>query len=153
MRNGSSPALIFLAPAAAVAVVTWTDAPNTAALWKRLWNTFPPRALHEISARQAIPPLILALVFVPEVLASARAVNLDYSFSSRTARPITVTANKGLRFEVLSNEPTDYALSINRAIQAIEGLGANRDRIVNLDFMNPFPALLLGPAPKGVSVY
>ena len=155
MSNSSTPALIFLAPAAAVALVTWTDTTDTAAFWEQLLSRFHPRRLHEISARQALPLLILAMVLAPEALASLRAVELDYSVSSGTAMPITVTANKGISFKLLLHEPevTDFAPSINRAIRAIEGLGASRDTIANLDFMNPFPALLLSPAPKGVSVY
>jgi hypothetical protein len=155
MSNSSLPALIFLAPAAAVAVVTWADTSDTGSFWEPLWSKFYPRRLHEISAREAIPLLILAMVFAPEALASLRAVELDYSISSGTAKPITVTANKGISYKLLLHEPyvAGFALSINRAIQAIEHLGASRDAIANLDFMNPFPALLLSPAPKGVSVY
>jgi hypothetical protein len=155
MSNSSLPALIFLAPAAAVAIVTWADTSDTASFWEPLWSKFQPRRLHELSAREAIPLLILAMVLAPEALASLRAVELDYSISSVTAKPIRVTANKGITFKLLLHEPevTGFAPSINRAIRAIEGLGASRDKIANLDFMNPFPALLLSPAPKGVSVY
>jgi hypothetical protein len=153
MSNSTlSPALIFLAPAAAVALVTWTR--HTATFWDHLWNRLHLRRLHEISSRGVIPLLVLALVFVPEALASLIAVKLDYSISS-SAKLITVTANKGIVFEILAKDPfdTDLALSVNRAIQAIDGLGVSRERIANLDFMNPFPALFLAPAPKGVPVY
>src|SRR6201999_3488697 len=44
-------------------------------------------------------------------------------------------------------------LSYNDAIQAIDGLAAGGYVIANLDFMNPFPALFLAPAPRGVSVF
>jgi hypothetical protein len=153
--SNDSPALLFLAPAAAVVVVTWTDTPETEVFWKHLWTRFDPRRLHEISAREAIPLLLIALVLAPEALSSLRALKLDYSISSGTAESITVTANKGIAFKVLAREPgnSDFALSINRAIQAIEGIGASRDTIANLDYMNPFPALLLSPAPKGASVF
>jgi hypothetical protein len=152
MSNTARPGLIFLAPAAAVALVTWTDTPDTAAFWNHLRNRFHPGGLREIPAREIIPLLVLALVFVPEALASLIAVKLDYSISSGTTKPITVTANKGITFELLPRAPalTDLGLSVNRAIQAIEGLGASRETIANLDYMNPFPALFLAPAPKGV---
>ena len=99
--------------------------------------------------------LIVALVLAPEALASLRAVKLDYSISSGVIKPIAVTANRGITFEVLPKNEyrlAGLALSLNRAIQAIEGLGASGDTIANLDFMNPFPALFLAPAPKGVWV-
>jgi hypothetical protein len=149
-----SHALIILAPAAAVAVVTWTDTPHTVASWDHLWSRFHPRRLHEISAREVIPPLILALVFVPEALASLRAVKL-VSISSGNAKPIvTVTANKGITFDVLDAYGNALALSsLNRVIQEIEVLRASHEKIANLDYVNPFPALFLAPAPKGVSVF
>ena len=155
MSNTSAPALLFLAPAAAVAVVTWAGTSETSVVWEHLWSRLHPRRLQDISAIEAIPLVIISLVLAPEALASLRAVKLDYSILSGSAKPIAVTANRGITFEVLSHEAdvAVFALSINRAIQAIEGLGASRDTIANLDFMNPFPALLLSPAPKGASVY
>ncbi|MGA9721856.1 MAG: hypothetical protein WBQ86_05350 [Candidatus Binatus sp.] len=155
MSNSSAPALLFLAPAAAIAVVTWTDTSDTELFSRHLWSNFHPRRLHEISVIEAIPLLIVALVLAPEALTSLRAVKLDYSIPSGTVKPIAVTANKGITFEVFPKDPDviGFALSINRSIQAIEGLGASRDVIANLDFMNPFPALLLSQSPKGVSVY
>ncbi len=150
-----SPSLIYLAPAAAIAIVTWTNSSDPAVFWDRMWSKFHPQRLHEVSVREVMLLLILAPVLVPEALASLRAVKLDYSISSGAARPVAVTANKGITFEILpkSSYFTDFALSANRAVQAIEGLGASRETIVNLDFMNPFPALFLAPSPKGVSIY
>ena len=58
MSNSGSPALIYLAPAAAVAIVIWTDASDKAAFWDRLWSRFHPRKLHDISAREVIPLLV-----------------------------------------------------------------------------------------------
>ena len=155
MSNSSAPALLFLAPAAAVAIVTWRGTSETSVVWEHFWSRLHPRRLHEISAREAIPLVILAVVFAPEAIASLRAVKLDCSILSGTGKVIAVTANKGVTFEVLARDAdvTGFALSVNRAIQAIEGLGASRDKIANLDFMNPFPALLLSPAPKGTSIY
>jgi hypothetical protein len=155
MTNSTiSPALIYLAPAAAVAIVTWTDGSDEAAFWDRLWSRFHLRRLHEIPAREVIPMLIFGLIIAPEALASLRAVKLDYSISSGVIKPIAVTANKGITFEILPKNEyrIGLALSLNRAIQAIERLGASGVTIANLDFMNPFPALFLAPAPKGVWV-
>ena len=50
MTNSTiSPALIYLAPAAAVAIATWTDRSDEAAFWDRLWSRFHLRRLHENS--------------------------------------------------------------------------------------------------------
>jgi hypothetical protein len=154
-NNGGPAALGFLAPAAAVAVVTWTDtAPDAASFWNRLWRRFHPRRLDKISARQVIPLLIIAMIFMPEVLASLRSVKLYYLISSGTAKVITVTAHKGITFKILDgSSANDLVPYLNRAIHAIESLGASRETIANLDFMNPFPALFLAPAPKGVRVW
>ena len=68
---------------------------------------------------------------------------------------ITVAANKGIVFKILKGSRADSGLVpyFTRAIHAIEDLGATRETIANLDFMNPFPALLLSPSPKGVQVW
>jgi hypothetical protein len=47
MSNARLPVLIYLAPAAAVAVVTWTDTPEIASSWNRLWRRFYPRGLRQ----------------------------------------------------------------------------------------------------------
>ena len=157
MSNGTeSGDLIFLAPAAAIAVVTWTDTSHTAAFWDRLWRRFHPGRLHEITAREVIPLLILAFIFVPEASASLRAVKLDFLISSGTTKYMTVSANKGVTFKILHADKIiqgDYFFYFYRAIHAIEDSGASRETIANLDFMNPFPALFLATAPKGVWVW
>jgi hypothetical protein len=48
-NSTSSPALIFLAPAAAVALVTWTGTSEAAAFWAHLWNRLNLCRLHEVS--------------------------------------------------------------------------------------------------------
>jgi hypothetical protein len=103
-NSTSSPALIFLAPAAAVALVTWTVTPDTTASWDRLWSRFHFLRLQDIPPKEMIPLLLLALVFVPEALASLIGVKLGYLFSSGAAKTIAVTANKGVTFEVLPRE-------------------------------------------------
>jgi hypothetical protein len=153
MSNGAPPDLISLAPAAAVAVVTWTDTSNIAPFWDRLWRGVHPRRLHEISARQLIPLLILALVLGPEASASLRTVKLDYLISSGMAKTITVSANKGITFNILKISHPTQVSALNRAIQVIERLDVNHEKIANLDYQNPFPALFLAPDPKGVWVW
>ena len=153
MSNYAGGATIFLAPAAVVVVVTWTGTSEAMAFWSHLWSRFHPRRLHEIAATETIPLLILALVLLPEALASLRAVKRDISIATGISKPMVVTSNKGITFEILAPETISLARSFNKAVQAIEGLRADRETIDNLDFMNPFPALFLSPAPKGVPVF
>jgi hypothetical protein len=152
-----SAAVIYLAPAAAVAIVTSTDTSAAMVFWGRLLSRFHARRLNEIEipAREGIPLLFFALIIAPALLASLTALKLDYSILSGAVKPISVTANKGIKFAILPKYSynTHLALSFNRAIQAIENLGATGNKIANLDFMNPFPALFLAPAPKGISVW
>jgi hypothetical protein len=154
MSNSSAPDLIFLAPAAAVAIVTWTDSPHIASFWDRLWTRVHIRRLNDISARQLIPLLILTLVLVPEVLGSFRAVKLAYLVSTNNDKTITVSANDGIRLEILKDTYGSLLVPyVDHGIQAVKGLGASREKIANLDLGNPFPALFLAPDPKGVWVW
>ncbi len=156
MSNATlSPDLLFLAPAAAVAVVTWTDTPGALVFWNDLWNRFYPRRLHEVTARQIIPLFVLGLVLAPEALATFRAIRLDHSVFAGNIKPITVTANDGIALKIFTTDSYDtgVVLSLNRAIEAIERLDANREVIANLDFVDPFPALFRTPDPKGTSSY
>ena len=154
MSNASPPGVIYLAPAAAVAIVTWADTPDIPSSWNRLWRRFHPRSLNELPARQLLPLLVIAMVCVPEALASARAVHINYLVSSGTIETITISANKGVGFKI-RRDSYDGPLApyLNRAIKAIEELGETRETIVNLDNENPFPTLFLAPDPKGVWVW
>jgi hypothetical protein len=153
MSNGSRADLTFLAPAAAVVAVTWTGKSETASFWNRLWTRIHLRRLHDVSARQLIPLLIIAMVLVPEAVASLRAVELDYSIWSGTTKSITVSANKGIAFEIPENSRPGLVSYLNRGIHAIESINSSRETIANLDYMNPFPELFLAPSPKGVWVW
>jgi hypothetical protein len=154
MSNSSAPDLIFLAPAAAVAIVTWTDTPHIAFFWDRLWTRVHFRRLNEISARQLIPLLILALVLVPEVLGSFKAVKLAYLVSTDADTSLTVSANNGITLEILKDTNASALVPyVDHGIHAIKGLGASREKIANLDLSNPFPALFLAPDPKGIWVW
>jgi len=153
MSNGSRADLTFLAPAAAVVAVTWTEKSETASFWNRLWTRIHLRRLHDVSARQLIPLLIIGMVLVPEAVASLRAVELDYSIWSGTTKSITVSANKGIAFEIPENSRPGLVSYLNRGIHAIESINSSRETIANLDYMNPFPELFLAPSPKGVWVW
>jgi hypothetical protein len=97
---------------------------------------------------------VIAMVCVPEALASARAVHINCLVSSATIETITISANKGVEFKI-RRDSYDGPLPpyLNRAIKAIEELGESRETIVNLDNEKPFPALFLAPDPKGVWVW
>jgi hypothetical protein len=154
MSNASPPGVIYLAPAAAVAIVTWADMPEIASSWNRLWRRFHPRSLDEISARQLLPLLVIAMVCVPEALASARAIHINYLVSLGTIETITVSADRGVAFKIRRDSYDGPLVPyFNRAIEAIESLGVTREVIATLDFNNPFPTLFLAPAPKGVWVF
>jgi hypothetical protein len=153
MSNGSQPDLTFLAPAAVIAIVTWTDPCSTASFWNGLWRKFDPRRLSEISARQIIPLVIIVAVFLPEAVASLRAVKLDYSIWTGITKSITVSADKGIDYEMPEDSRPGTFAYLDDAIRAIERLDASQERIANLDYMNPFPVLFLAPAPKGIWVW
>ena len=154
MSNGSSPDLISLAPAAAVALVTWTDAINPASFWNRLWKRVNVRRLDEISARQLIPLLILVMVFTPEADASLKAVKLDHAVSSGNTRSSKISAHRGITLNIVKDTYASPSIPyLERGIYAIELLGASHDKIATLDSNNPFPAMFLAPDPKGVWVW
>jgi hypothetical protein len=154
MSNSSAPDLIFLAPAAAVAIVTWTETPHIAAFWDRLWTRVDLRRLNEISARQLIPLVIFTMVLVPEILGSLRAVKLVYLVSTNNDATLTVSANEGITLKALKDTYASLLVPyVDHGIHAIKGLGASREKIINLDLSNPFPALFLAPDPKGVWVW
>lgn len=151
VSNAALPDLIYLAPAVAVCVVTWMDTPDLASFWNRLWTRFHPRRLNEFSARQLLPLLVIAMVCVPEVGASMRAAHISYLASLGTIETMTVSANRGIMFKIRKDSTNGLLVPyLNRAIHAIESLGASGEKIAMLDFANPFPALFLAPDPKGV---
>jgi hypothetical protein len=152
-NTGSAPGLVYLAPAAAVAAVTWTDTSRATRFCGPLWSRFHPRRLDEISVRQLIPPLVIGMVLIPEVMGLLRAVKINYTLWSGRTAAITITANKGVAWQVLKDSSAaEFVPYLSHAINAIERLGQSSATIANLDFANPFPALFLAPAPKGVQV-
>ena len=46
--------------------------------------------------------------------------------------------------------PVEYAASLRRALALLDIAGASKERIANLDYVNPFPTLLDAPPPRGV---
>jgi hypothetical protein len=113
-------------------------------------EVLPPWA----KARQLLLLLVFAMVLVPDALASARAVHINYLVSLGTIETITVSANRGITYKIRKDSTNGpLAPYLNRAVRAIEALGASREPIATLDFENPFPALFLAPDPKGIWVW
>ena len=146
--------MISLAPAAAVAVVTWADTAHFAAFWNRSWTKIHLRRLDQISARQVILLLIFAAVIGPEAFAAVKALRLDYAISSGREKAVTVSANGGIRVKILTNTYAGFSIPyLESGIHAIKTLGLSHEKIANLDSNNPFPSLFLAPDPKGIWVW
>jgi hypothetical protein len=153
-NNGGIEAIGFLAPAAAVVVVTLMES-GSEMTWFWKWSQEGQRhKLRRTTIRQLIPLLIISSILMPELFASLRAINLDFNILSEY-KIVTVTANRGVAFRILKGSQADklWFSYLTRAIQAIEEVGVTRQTIANLDFMNPFPALFRAPSPKGVRVW
>jgi hypothetical protein len=154
ISNGSAADLVSLAPAAGVAIVTWTETGEAGAFWNRAWTRLRLRGLDQISARQALPLLICAIVIAPEALAAVRAVELDAAVASGTAKTVTISADRGIALKILTDSYAGEAVPyLDSGIRAINTLGAAHEKIANLDSNNPFPALFLAPDPKAIWVW
>lgn len=157
MSNATeSRGLLFLAPGAMIAVLTWVDSPATAGFWDRLWERAAhPTTLNDLSARHLIPLLIVGIVLVHEGLGSFEAALLDYRIAAGRIVPLRIAGSDGVVLETLISDPYGHSMlvALNDGIEAIENLGLEHDAIANIDFSNPFPALFLGPEPKGGETY
>jgi hypothetical protein len=154
MTNGWDPNM-WLAPAAiaSLAVCMSVAAGERQACGQEFWwRRFARSRLAEISAGEAIPLLIFALVLVPEILSSIVGTTVGLAISLEIRVPYIMTAGKGV---ILRTWPNTYrnGPSVNDAIAAIESLNLGHERIANLDFANPFPVLFLAPPPKGIQVW
>jgi hypothetical protein len=157
MTNAWGPSM-WLAPAAVVCVAgclgETADMRQMAGAENR-WRRFAPSRLAEISARQAIPFVILTLVLVPEIVASVVGIAVGAVGAIGIRAPYVVTAGKGVSFRSFVSHlgPPAYDSSLNDAVAAIASLKLDHEAIANLDFANPFPVLFLAPPPKGIRVW
>jgi hypothetical protein len=156
-NHGASGALLFLAPGAVFAVVTFVDPSDAAKSWE-IWR----RRSEAISARSTllltrafVPFLILGIVLAHEGIPSVSGIRLDYLIASGAIEPVRVAAHGGMVLETLMKNPDDIGEieALNDGIRAIERLGVGHQVIANLDFANPFPPLFLSPPPKGGWAY
>ncbi len=149
---------VTLAPAAAAALAVWGGLPPSfvvqASEQDSWWRKLHPVRLAEMSARDAIPFVIFALVLVPQVTASGVGAIKGASLALGLETPTIVTAGTGVNFRVLAfgsnRDQLEYAMSVNHGIRALAALDARQQVIANLDFGNPFPLLFQAPSPKGV---
>ena len=153
MTNSIDPNM-WLAPAAIASLAVCMRAKpagQQAGGSESWWHRFAPSRLAEISAQEAIPLIIFAVVLAPEIRASIVGVTTGASESLGIGSPYVVTAGKGISFR--SWRPGAYEKSLNDAVSAISSLNLGYEAIANLDFANPFPVLFLAPPPQGIQVY
>jgi hypothetical protein len=121
------------------------------------WSRFYPSQLAGISAREALPFLIFALVLIPQVIASTVGITIGAFVSLGLAgSSIVLTAGNGVSIRSLADDYssvyTKYIQSLNDAVTAIASLNLGHEAIANLDYANPFPVLFLAPPPKSIHV-
>jgi hypothetical protein len=158
MTNDGDPSM-WLAPAAMASLAVCMGAKPAglqaggSASW---WRRFAPSRLAEISAREAIPLIVFAVVLVPQIMSSIVGVAGGALVSLGIETPYVVTAGKGVSFRLLDRYSlrgqSEYARSLNDAVAAISSLNLGHEAIANLNLANPFPVLFLAPPPKGIQV-
>ena len=156
-NHGASGALLFLAPGAVFAVVTFVDTPEMVKSWEhwRSWIDATSARSGLSFARALLPLLILGIVLAHEGIPSLAGLRLDYRIASGKIEPVRVAAQGGIVLETLMKDPDDIGEieALNDGIRAIERIGVGRQVIANLDFANPFPPLFLSPPPRGGWAY
>ncbi len=154
MTNSGDPSM-WLAPSAVASLAVCMGAKPAAQQAsgpESWWWRFAPSRLAEISAREAIPPIIFVFVLVPQIMSSIVGVTVGALVSLGIEAPYVVTAGKGVSFRSLypSSGPGAYERSLNDAVIAISSLNLGDQAIANLDLSNPFPVMFLAPPPKGI---
>ena len=149
MTNNWDPN-IWLAPAAVTCLACCIGVkPSPAESW---WRRLTRSGVAEISAREAIPPLIFVLVLAPTIMASILGTIVSAMVSLGIRTPYVVTAGKGVSFRSWPHTHR-HGPQVNDAVAAIASLNLGQEAIANIDFANPFPVLFLAPPPKGIQVW
>jgi hypothetical protein len=146
---------MWLAPAAVTSLaccVGVTPAAQQAGKFESWWRRFLRSGFAEISAREAIPLLIFAVVLGPLIIPSIIGTTVGALVSLGIRTPYVVTAGKGVNFKSWAR-PHRHGPQVNDAVDAITSLNLGHEAIANLDFVNPFPVLFLAPPPKGIQVW
>jgi hypothetical protein len=105
----------------------------------------------------ALPAVMCLLVLVPQMVSSVFGIALAVSVASGFEAPIYISAGKGISVPVIgafgdAGRADEFAINVNRGIEALQKLRVTDETIATLDYVNPFPALLGLPSPKGVPV-
>jgi hypothetical protein len=149
MTNAGPPTM-WLAPAAIVSLATWVDSKGIEwRTWplRKSWPRFDPYLLGEASLRELAPFLVFVLVLFRQVLGSVLGAGFAASTALGITAPYVIAAGRGVSLQVYPEGL--YEKSLNDAVNLIASLKLDHHKIANLDYANPFPALLLAPPPKG----
>jgi hypothetical protein len=155
LTSSSIPSLI-MATAAAMVLTKSHKGSNAGAVFA--WNTdgwrrrFDPAALKRISVIDSIPYVISGLVILPQIKASAIAFAAGMLVSFGLYTPIILSAGTGLSWSAVPSSD-DYVASVNDGVRALRSLEATKQKIITLDFPNPFPALFQAPSPIGIRTW
>jgi len=105
----------------------------------------------------ALPAVMCLLVLVPQMVSSVFGLALAVSVASGFEAPIYISAGKGISVPVVgafgdAGRAEQFAINVNRGVQALQHLNMTDETIAALDYTNPFPALFGLPSPKGVPI-
>jgi len=102
-----------------------------------------------------LPAVMCLLVLVPQMVSSGFGIALAVSVASGFQAPIDISAGKGISVPVVgafgdAGRADEFAINVNKGVDALQHLNMTDETIATLDYVNPFPALLGLPSPKGV---
>src|SRR5262249_36511789 len=150
--SNTQPETIFLAPVCAVVLLSWR-APRTS-----IQTQQAPRQ-HWLGKlpTTALPAVMGLFVFAAQMGSSALRLALAVRAMSGRGVPIVISAGKGLAVPVLggfgdAGRAAEFAINVNRGVEALQQLNVSNETIATLDYVNPFPSLFGMPSPKGVPV-
>jgi hypothetical protein len=97
------------------------------------------------------------LVLVPQMVSSVFGIALAVSVAAGFEAPIYISAGKGISVPVVgafgdAGRAEEFAINVNRGVEALQRLNVTDETIATLDYVNPFPSLFGLPSPKGVPV-
>jgi hypothetical protein len=150
--SNTQPETIFLAPACALALLSWrprSEAERSDQAPRRHWLRKSPMAV--------LPAVMCLLVLVPQMVSSVFGLAHAISVASGFEAPIYISAGKGISVPVVgalgdAGRAEEFAINVNRGVEALQHLNVTNETIATLDYVNPFPALFGLPSPKGVPV-
>jgi hypothetical protein len=151
--SNTQPATIYIAPAFAAVLLSWRQG-------SVIVPQLPQQAIAAAQTKSPtlwIPTAVCLIVLVPQVLSSLWGSALAGVVKSGLRTPVVISSGNTLSLPVLSgsgdgDRAVNFAVSVNRGIEALRALKQAPQAIATIDYVNPFPALLAMPSPKGVPV-